>query len=132
MTGVVRSLFRTTTQDAPTSQAEPLDYCECSRGVVVGAVIAYADHLLFFPLSNKKAEYPDNVVYLRCIDCLTDLAMDVATGAIEERMKEWARKRGAEMDALMRTNAMRREAGLPAVSGFIPEGCDEWPTGGER
>jgi len=112
-------------------QAEPLDYCECNRGVVIGAVIAYADHLRFFPLSNKKAEWSDNVTYLRCIDCLADISMDVANGVIKEQMREVGRQRAEEMDALIRTNAMRREAGLPIVSGIIPEG-NEWPTGGAR
>lgn len=108
-------------------QVEATDYCECNRGAVIGAVIAYADRVLFFPLSNKKAEWPDNVTYLRCIDCLADISMDVANGVVEERMREAARQRAEEMDALMRANAMRREAGLPIVSGIFPEG-NEWPA----
>lgn len=108
-------------------QAEPLDYCECNRGPVIGTVIAYADRLLFFPLSNKKAEYADNVAYLRCVDCLADISMDVANGVIKERMRELSRQRASEIDALMRQNAMRKDAGLPIVPAIVPEGND-WPT----
>lgn len=132
MTAVVRSLFRTTTAEWPTTQAEPLDYCECNRGPVIGAVIAYADQVRFFPLSNTKAQWPDNVTYLRCVDCLADISLDVANGVVKERMREKAQERAVEIDALMRTNAMRREAGLPIVPGILPVGFDEWPTGGDR
>ncbi|MFD7615730.1 hypothetical protein [Streptomyces sp. NPDC059802] len=131
MTAVVRQLRRTATaQGTPMVYPEPLDYCECNRGPVIGAVIAYADRLQFFPLSNKKAEFPDNVAYLRCVDCVADISMDIANGVIEERMKEMASQRATEMDALMRQNVMRKEAGLPIVPS-IPSRDYGW-TEGER
>lgn len=131
MNAVVRQLRRTATPDAHAPQAEPLDYCQCSRGPVIGAVLAYTDQLRFFPLSNSKAEHPDNVLYLRCIDCLADISMDVANGVIEERMRKLARERGEEMTALMRRNEMRREAGLPLAVGFDEDG-NELFAGGKR
>lgn len=108
-------------------QPELLDYCECNRGPVIGAVVAYTDHVLFFPLSNKKAEYPENVAYLRCIDCLADISLGVANGVLEAQAKEKARQRAVEMGALMRQNAMRKEAGRPIVP-WVP-GPDSygWP-----
>lgn len=130
MSAVVRQLRRTASPNISTPQApEPLDYCECNRGPVIGSVIAYADHVLFFPLSNKKAESPENVVYLRCVDCIADISLDVANGGVRERMRKLARERAEEMDALRRTNEMRREAGLPIVPGIIPDG-NEWPVSG--
>jgi hypothetical protein len=132
MTAVVRQLRRTTTPDAPASQAEPQDYCQCGRGPVIGVVITYADRVIFWPLRNPKASWSDYAADVRCIDCLADTSMDVANGVVEEQMREMARERAAEMDALMRANAMRREAGLPIVPAIVPEDCDEWPTGGQR
>lgn len=130
MSAVVRQLRRTAPPDVSTPQGpEPLDYCECNRGPVIGSVIVYADQLRFFPLSNRKAELGENVLYLRCVDCVADISMDVANGVIRDRMQKLARERAEEMAALMRTNEMRREAGLPIVPGFIPDG-NEWPVSG--
>ncbi|MFW3477385.1 hypothetical protein [Streptomyces microflavus] len=128
MTAVVRQLRRTATaKSSLAGQPEPLDYCECNRGPVIGAVVAYTDHVLFFPLSNKKAEYPENVAYLRCVDCLTDTSLDVANGVIEAQVKEMVRQRAVEMDALMRQNAMRKEAGLPIVPSVPGPESYGWP-----
>lgn len=131
MTAVVRSLFRTTCEDWPSSQTEPLDYCQCGRGPVIGAVIACTDRLLFFPLSNKKAEAPENVLYLRCVDCLADISMDVANGVIKERMRKMARERAEAMAALMRRNKMRRAAGMPVACGLDEDGNERF-AGGQR
>jgi formate-dependent nitrite reductase cytochrome c552 subunit len=131
VTAVVRNLFRTTTTDVPAETAEPVDYCQCNRGPVIGAVIAYTDHLLFFPLSNKKAEWPENVTYLRCVDCLADISMDVTNGVIEERMKKLARERAESMAVLMRRNEMRRASGLPIAVGLDEDGTEKF-VGGQR
>lgn len=133
MTAVVRSLFRTTTVDTLTSTAEPVDYCQCGRGPVIGVVSYTGSRLTFYSLEDWYCHHlGEAAADLRCVDCLTDTAMDVANGVIKERMREQSRQRAAEIDALMRTNAMRAEAGLPVIPGVIPEGCEQWPTGGER
>lgn len=133
MTAVVRSLFRTTTSDAPTSHAEPLDYCQCGRGVVIG-VVSYNDtRLRFYSLQDWYCQHlGEAAVDLRCIDCLADAAMDVANGVVREQMRAKAQERAAQLEAIQRQNEMRREAGLPEVRSWIPGDCDEWPTGGER
>lgn len=132
MTAVVRQLRRTATPDAPTPQAEPLDYCQCNRGPVIGAVTYTDDQVWFFSMASYQMRTHHYAADMRCVDCLADVAMDVANGVVRERMREMVRERAAETDALMRSNAMRRDAGLPIVPGIFPEGCDEWPTGGER
>lgn len=133
MTAVVRSLFRTTTTDVPASQAEPLDYCQCGRGVVIG-VVSYTDtRLRFYSLEDWYCRpLGEAAVDLRCVDCLADAALDVATGVIRERMQEQSRERAAQFEAIQRQNEMRRAEGLPEVQSWIPGGCDEWPTGGQR
>ncbi|MFF8544748.1 hypothetical protein ACF060_31180 [Streptomyces werraensis] len=109
--------------------SEPLDYCQCNRGPVIGSVIAYPDHFLFFPLSNPKATFPENVVHLRCVDCVADISQDVATGVIEQQMKEMARQRAEDMTALMRRNEMRREAGLQMAVGIDEDGNEKFAWG---
>jgi hypothetical protein len=132
MTAVVRSLFRTTTAEAPKTDAEPVDYCQCGRGAVIGVVSYNATRLRFYSLDDWYCRHlGEAAADLRCVDCLADAAVDVANGVVRERMREMGRQRAAEMDALMQTNAMRREAGLPIVPGIFPEG-NEWPTGGQR
>ncbi|MFG2276751.1 hypothetical protein ACGFNY_44210 [Streptomyces chartreusis] len=131
MTAVVRSLFRTTTVDAQPTSAEPVDYCQCGRGAVIG-VVSYTDsRLTFYSLEDWYCRHVGEAAAdLRCVDCLADTALDVANGVVREQMREKARERAADIDALMRTNAMRREAGLPIIPGIFPEGCDEWPSDG--
>jgi hypothetical protein len=133
MTAAVRSLFRTTTADALPTNAEPVDYCQCGRGPVIG-VVSYTDTRLRFysledwycrPLGEAAAD-------LRCVDCLADAALDVATGVVRERMREQTCKRAERIEAIQRQNVMRRSEGLPEVQSWIPGDCNEWPTGGER
>lgn len=126
MTASVRNLFRTTATSAPPSQAEPLDYCQCNRGPVIGVVQYNADQVWFFSPTSYQMRTHHHAADLRCVDCLADIAMDVTTGVVRERMREVGRQRAEEMAALMRTNEMRREAGLPIVPGIFPEG-NEWP-----
>lgn len=133
MTAVVRSLFRTTTADAPVSQAEPLDYCQCGRGVVIG-VVSYNDtRLRFYSLEDWYCRHlGEAAADLRCVDCLADAALDVANGVVRERMREQSRERAAQIEAIQRKNEMRRAEGLPEAQSWIPGGSDEWPLGGER
>jgi len=130
MTAVVRSLFRTTTVDAPTSATEPVDYCQCGRGAVIG-VVSYTDtRLRFYSLQDWYCRHlGDAAADLRCVDCLADAALDVANGVIREQMREKARERAAQIEAVQRQNEMRREAGLPEIRSYIPGDCDEWPGG---
>lgn len=120
------------TVDAQPTGAEPLDYCQCNRGPVIG-IVTYTDtRLQFFSLEDRHARTHHDAANLRCIDCLADAAMDIANGVVCEQMRESTRQRGAEMDALMRRNEMRRQAGLPLE--WIdpdPEG-NAWPAGGRR
>lgn len=147
MTAVVRSLFRTTTVEnaAPSLPIEKTSTeessapdglggdCLCGRGLTIGTCIVSASRLMFRSFHEPPAVYHwSRVTDWACVDCVADSALDVANGVIRDRMREQARKRAEEMDALMRSNAMRREAGLPIVPAIVPEGCDEWPTGGER
>lgn len=113
-------------------EAEAVDYCQCNRGPVIG-VVTYTDtRLQFFSLEDWHVRTHQDAANLRCVDCLADVAMDIATGVVRERSRESARQRGEEMDALMRRNEMRRQAGLPLE--WIdpdPEG-NAWPVGGEQ
>lgn len=129
MTAVVRSLFRTTTVDAHSTNAEPVDYCQCGRGPVIG-VVTYTDtRMWFFSLEDYYCRHlGEAAADLRCVDCLADAALNVATGVVREQMREKARERAAEMDALTRTNEMRKAAGL-SPKAIIPEG-NEWPADG--
>jgi hypothetical protein len=131
MTAVVRQLRRITTVDAQPANAEPVDYCQCNRGPVIGIVQYDDQQLWFFSLENWHARTHHDAADLRCVDCLAESAQAVADGVIREQMREVARKRAAEMEALMRTNAMRRQEGLPIVPAIVPEDGYEWP-GGER
>ena len=118
------------TSEAEPTDAEPLDYCQCNRGPVVG-VVTYTDtRLQFFSLEDRHARSHQDAANLRCIDCLADAAMDIANGVVRARMRESARQRGEEMDALMRRNEMRRQAGLPLE--WIDPGGNEWPVGGAQ
>lgn len=132
MTAVVRSLFRTAAADAQPSGVEPLDYCQCNRGPVIGIVQYNDKQLWFFSLESWQASTHHDAADLRCVDCLAEAAQAVADGVIREQMREQARKRASEMEALTRTNAMRREADLPIVPSIRPEGGYEWPMGGDR
>jgi len=133
MTAVVRSLFRTTTVDVQPTNAEPVDYCQCGRGPVIG-VVSYTDtRLRFYSLDDWYCRHlGEAAADLRCVDCLADAALDVANGVVREQMREKARERAAQIEAIQRQNEMRRAEGLPEVQSWIPEGCDEWPVGGER
>jgi hypothetical protein len=133
MTAVVRSLFRTTTVDAPPTNAEPVDYCQCGRGAVIG-VVSYTDtRLRFYSLEDWYCRHlGEAAADLRCIDCLADAAMDVANGVVREQMRKKAQERAAQIEAIQRQNEMRRAEGLPEVRSWIPGDCDEWPTGGTR
>ena len=121
------------TVDSQPGQGEPLDYCQCNRGPVIG-VVTYTDtRLQFFSLEDWYCRHlGEAAADLRCVDCLADAAMDIANGVVRERMRESARRRGEEMDALMRRNEMRRQAGLqPEWIDPDPEG-NAWPVGGGR
>jgi hypothetical protein len=133
MTAVVRNLFRTTTVDTQPTNAEPVDYCQCGRGPVIG-VVSYNDtRLRFYSLEDWYCRHlGEAAADLRCIDCLADTALDVANGVVGERMREQSRERAEKIEAIQRQNEMRRAAGLPEVQSWIPGGCDEWPAGGER
>ncbi|MER6534667.1 hypothetical protein ABT215_12830 [Streptomyces sp900105755] len=113
---------------------EAIDYCQCNRGPVIG-IVSYTDtRLQFFSLEDWHARTHHDAADLRCVDCLADAAMDIANGVVRERMRESARQRGEEMDALMRRNEMRKQAGLPLEPEWIdpdPEG-NAWPVGGAR
>lgn len=123
---------RTTTVDAQPTGAEPVDYCQCNRGPVIG-VVTYTDtRLHFFSLEDRHTRTHHDAAYLRCVDCLADAAMDIASGAVRERMRESARQRGEEMDALMRRNEMRRQAGLPMEWIDPDPESNAWPAGGGR
>lgn len=133
MTAVVRNLFRTTTVDAQPTNTEPVDYCQCGRGPVIGFVTHTDTQLWFSSLESYQARTHHDAADLRCVDCLADAAMDVANGVVRERMREIGRQRDEEFAALQRQNAMRRAAGLPVLqTAIIPDGCPDWPAGGER
>jgi hypothetical protein len=133
MTAVVRNLFRTTTVDAQPTNAEPVDYCQCGRGPVIGVVSFTDTRLRFYSLADWYCRHlGEAAADLRCVDCLADAALDVANGVVREQMREKSRERAAQIEAIERQNDMRRAEGLPEVQSWIPEGCDEWPVGGER
>lgn len=134
MTAVVRHLRRTTTvaaqpgnlvTDNPTvTDGELGGDCLCGRGPTIGTCHMTDTRLWFRAFHEEPAVYHfQNVTDWACVDCVADAALDVANGVIKERMREKVRQRAAEIDALMRTNEMRREAGLPIVP-FLP-GEDE-------
>ncbi|MFI6653261.1 hypothetical protein ACIBI8_37435 [Streptomyces sp. NPDC050529] len=141
MTAVVRQLRRTVppvdaqpvSTEANTTEAHglPGGDCLCGRGEAIGTCIVTENRLWFRSFQDSPATYHfQRVTDWACVDCVADSALDVATGVIRNRMREQARERAAEMKALMRTNAMRQEAGLPPVAAVIPEGYS-W-TEGER
>lgn len=99
MTAVVRNLFRTTTVDAPSLGVEPVDYCECNRGPVIGAIGLRAagsnDRLCFFPLGSIYASISEFADDLRCLDCVTEAVVDLASGKTVAEMDEITRQRRA-------------------------------------
>jgi hypothetical protein len=126
-----RRASRPSAADTQPAGVEPLDYCQCNRGPVIG-IVTYTDtRLQFFSLEDWHARTHHDAANLRCIDCLADAAMDVANGVVRERMQEMARKRGAEMNAMMQRNEMRREAGLPVATWIDGDGNERF-AGGER
>lgn len=103
MSAVVRNLFRTATTDAPSSQAEPLDCCQCGRGPVIGVfglrVGGSNDRLAFFPLGSVYASLPEVADELCCLDCVTDAVADLASGKTNAELQEMARQRRQMMSA---------------------------------
>jgi hypothetical protein len=99
-----------------------VDYCQCGRGPVIG-VVSYTDtRLRFYSLEAWYCRHlGDAAADLRCIDCLTDAAMDVANGVVRERMREQARERAAQLEALRAGEWIDPD----------PEG-NAWPAGGAR
>lgn len=97
VTAVVRSLFRTTTADAQPTNAEPVDYCQCGRGPVIGVfglrVGGSNDRLAFFPLGSVYASLPEVAADLCCLDCVTDAVADLASGKTNAELQELARQR---------------------------------------
>ncbi|MFD9004483.1 hypothetical protein ACFV0T_26580 [Streptomyces sp. NPDC059582] len=108
-----------------------MDYCQCGRGQVIGVVSYTGTRLMFLSLEDSYCRHlGEAAADLRCVDCLTDAALDVANGVIREQMRKASRERAEQIEAIQRQNEMRRDAGLPDVRSWIPEGCDEWPSGG--
>lgn len=143
MTAVVRSLFRTTAVvahpgslviDNPTvTDGELGGDCLCGRGQTIGTCHVTDTRMWFRAFHEKPAVYHlQNVTDWACVDCVADAALDVAKGVVREQMREKARERAAQIEAIQRQNEMRRAEGLPEVPYWTPDGCDEWPTGGER
>jgi hypothetical protein len=99
VTAVVRNLFRTTTVDAPSLGVDPVDYCECNRGPVIGAIGLRAggsnDRLSFFPLGSIYANISEFAEDLRCLDCVTEAVSDLASGKTVAEMEEITRQRRA-------------------------------------
>jgi hypothetical protein len=127
---VVRQLRRTTTvasqpgnlvTDNPTVTDGKLGGdCLCGRGQTIGTCHVTDTRMWFRAFHEEPAVYHlQNVTDWACVDCVADAALDVANGAIRDRMRKAARERAAEIDALARTNEMRRETGLPIVP-FLP------------
>ena len=88
--------------------------------------------LLFRAFHELPAVYHlHRVTDWACVDCVADVALDVANGVIKERMREVSRQRAEEMAALKQQNEMRRAAGLPTVPEvIIPEGFDAFVSEG--
>lgn len=89
---------------------EQLDYCQCNRGPVIGVVHFNAERVWFFSMESHQARTHHEAADLRCVDCLADAALAVATGAIRDQMQDVARQRAAEIDAARRRTAMREGA----------------------
>lgn len=92
MTAVVRQLRRTATVDAQPANAEPVDYCQCGRGPVIGVfavrVGGVNDRLGFFPLGSLYASLQEVADELCCLDCVTEAVADLASGKTEAEMRE--------------------------------------------
>jgi formate-dependent nitrite reductase cytochrome c552 subunit len=97
MTAVVRQLRRTTIADAHPLGTEPVDYCQCGRGPVIGVfalrVGGSNDRLAFFPLSSVYSSLPEVAADLCCLDCVTDAVADFASGKTNAELQEQARQR---------------------------------------
>lgn len=131
MSATVHSLHPIPAAPSQHHGAELVDYCQCNRGPVIGIVQFTDKQLWFSSLESWQAGTHRDAADLRCVDCVAEAAQAVASGVVREEMRKASRRRASEMEALMRQNAMRREAGLPIVPVIVPEGSDEWP-GGER
>jgi hypothetical protein len=117
-----------TSVNIPQTVAELGGDCLCGRGPALGTCVVSASRLLFRSFQELPAAYHlEHVTDWACVDCIADAALDVANGVVRERMRESARQRGEEMDALVRRNEMRKEAGLPLE--WIDPGGNEWPVG---
>lgn len=142
MTAVVRNLFRTEPSDVPTATSVPAAKpstddliggdCQCGRGPAIGTCVVTDTRLRFRAFHELPAVYHlHHVTDWACVDCVADAALDVANGVIKEKMREIGRQRAEEMAALKRQNEMRRAGGLSTVPEvIIPEGFDEWVSGG--
>ena len=93
MTAGVRSLFRTTAADAPISLAEPVDYCQCGRGEVVGLLSYTNSRVLFRTAVEGTPTRDQGAADLRCLDCVADAIAEVASGEVTRRMREAVKSR---------------------------------------
>jgi hypothetical protein len=99
-----------------------VDYCQCNRGPVIGVVSCTDTRLRFYSLEDWYCRHlGEAAADLRCIDCLTDAALDVANGVIRERMRQMARERAEQMKELRPGEWIDPD----------PE-SNAWPVGGER
>lgn len=103
MTAGVRQLRRTQNNDAPNRQdpAAPVgDYCDCGRGLAIGAVSTTHTRMVFHPLGVGIANSHENAEQLRCLDCVADTAADLASGKTRAEMQIAVAERRAELQAL--------------------------------
>ncbi|MEU1134450.1 hypothetical protein ABZ383_32095 [Streptomyces sp. NPDC005900] len=102
MSATVRQPCRTQTAVSSPSATEPLDYCLCGRGPVVGVVTYTSSRMWFFPLGSRTGDDAERAAELACLDCVADTAADVASGSIRNRMHAEAVKQHAQKTALVR------------------------------
>ena len=80
--------------------ANTVDYCQCDRGPVIGAVTYTENRMWFSPVGTPKGDNPERSSELCCIDCVADTAQRIASGAVLTERQAAARERSEEMNVL--------------------------------
>lgn len=99
----VRDLHRTSPLTAQIAVGpEPLDYCQCTRGPVIGVVSYTNDRMWFFPISSRNGDHVEGSSDLRCLDCVADVADRLASGGIADEYRAASQARENELRASQR------------------------------
>jgi hypothetical protein len=96
---VIQSLLRTPEPVVPPPVPRELGGdCQCGRGPAIGTCHWTAGRLNLRAFHDGPATYHlENAADWACVDCIADVALDVASGKVREEMRRSVEKRRAEL-----------------------------------